>query len=58
MGTPVKKITIEIDEDIYLKIKAIAELLNPGVDLLPAPGKIIKFLVEKYLAKAGSSSPS
>lgn len=56
MEPPVKKITIEIDEDIYLKIKAIAELLNPGADLLPAPGHIIKFLVEKYLAKAGSSS--
>ena len=54
METPVKKITIEIEEETYLKIKAIAELLNPGADLLPAPGKIIKFLVEKYLTEAGS----
>ena len=38
---PTKKITIEIDEDVYLKIKDIA--IPP-----PAPDHIIKFLVDKY----------
>ena len=45
---PTKKITIEIDEDVYLKIKDIAISLYPGVIPLPAPDRIIKFLVDKH----------
>jgi hypothetical protein len=45
---PTKKITIEIDEDVYLKIKDIAMSLYPGVIPPPAPDHIIKFLVDKY----------
>ena len=49
---PQKKITIEIDEAVYLKIKDIAESLYPGVVPLPAPGCIIKFLVDNYKSES------
>ncbi len=43
-----KKIKIEIDEDVYLKIKDIATTLYPGVTPPPSPNEIVKFLIDNY----------
>jgi hypothetical protein len=47
-----KKIKIELDEAIYLKIKDIAISLYPGSIPPPAPNEIIKFLIDQYNNKS------
>lgn len=47
---PAEKITIEIDSQLYVKIKNIATALFPQVMPLPDPNHIINFLADEYIA--------